>query len=191
MDSVTTDRFELVLDSPRQMHGVFTRVVNLLTSATQELEHSKEAAMTSIRRATCLLQTQMRYEGMERGDASLSLLAWQVGRVEQYIDSHLNEQILVGTLSALVKLSEAHFSRAFRLALGEPPHAYIIRRRVEKAAQLMLTGSAPLSQIAAECGFSDQAHLSKQFRQLIGATPAAWRRQHRIAVVDPRSDHVS
>jgi AraC family transcriptional regulator len=183
MDGATTIRFELVSKSGEQMRAVFARVVNLLMSASRELEHSQEhsqeAAKTSIHRAASLLQAQMRFAGTGRQDLSQALLAWQVRRVESYIEEHLDQQILVANLSELVDLSEAHFSRAFRLAYGEPPHSYIVRRRVELAAQLMLAGREPLSEIALKCGFHDQAHLSKQFRQLMGETPAAWRRLRR------------
>jgi AraC family transcriptional regulator len=182
MDGATTIRFELVSKSGEQMRAVFTRVVNLLMSASHELEHSQEAAKTSIHRAASLLQAQMRHDGTERQDPSQALLAWQMRRVESYIEEHLDQQILVANLSELVHLSEAHFSRAFRLAYGVPPHAYIVRRRLELAAQLMLAGRDPLSEIALRCGFHDQAHLSKQFRQLTGETPAAWRRLRRRPV---------
>ena len=175
----TTIRFELVSKSGEQMSAVFARVVNLLMSASRDIEHSQEAAKTSIDRAASLLQAQMRYGGSQRQEQSPALLAWQVRLVESYIEAHIDQQILVANLSELVDLSEAHFSRAFRLTYGEPPHACIIRRRVELAAQLMLAGREPLSEIALRCGFHDQAHLSKQFRQLTGETPAAWRRLRR------------
>jgi AraC family transcriptional regulator len=184
MDGATTIRFELVSKSGEQMRAVFARVVNLLMSASSELEHSQEAAKTSIHRAASLLQAQMRYDGAERQDPSQALLAWQMRLVERYIEEHLDEQILVANLSELIHLSEAHFSRAFRLAYGVPPHAYIVRRRLELAAQLMLAGREPLSEIALRCGFHDQAHLSKQFRQLTGETPAAWRRLRRRPAQD-------
>ena len=176
MDGATTIRFELVSKGGEQMRAVFARVVNLLMSASLELEHSQEAAKSSIDRASSLLQAQMRYD---RQDPSQALLAWQMRLVESYIEEHIDRQILVANLSGLVGLSEAHFSRAFRLACGEPPHAYIVRRRVELAAQLMLASRDSLSEIALKCGFHDQAHLSKQFRQLTGETPAAWRRLRR------------
>jgi len=173
-------RFELVSKGGEQTRAVFARVVNLLLSASRELEHSREAAKSSIHRAASLLQAQMRYDGStERQDCSQALLAWQMRLVESYIEEHIDQQILVANLSDLVDLSVAHFSRAFRLACGEPPHAYIVRRRVELAAQLMLASREPLSDIALKCGFHDQAHLSKQFRQLTGETPAAWRRLRR------------
>jgi AraC family transcriptional regulator len=180
MDGATTIRFELVSKGGEQTRAVFARVVNLLMSASRELEHSREAAKSSIHRAASLLQAQMRFEGPERQEVTQALLAWQMRLVESYIEEHIDQQILVANLSELVALSEAHFSRAFRLACGQPPHAYIVRRRVELASQLMLTSDDPLSEIALKCGFHDQAHLSKQFRQLTGETPAAWRRLRRL-----------
>jgi AraC family transcriptional regulator len=179
MDGATTIRFELVSTGGEQTRAVFARVVNLLMSASRELEHSQEAAKSSIHRAASLLQAQMRYDGTARQDSSQALLAWQMRLVESYIEAHIDQQILVANLSDLVNLSVAHFSRAFRLSCGEPPHAYIVRRRVELAAQLMLGSRELLSEIALKCGFHDQAHLSKQFRQLTGETPAAWRRLRR------------
>lgn len=161
------------------MRLVFARVVNLLMSASRELEHSQEAAKTSIHRAASLLQAHMRCASAERQEPAPALLAWQMRRVESYIEEHLDQQILVANLSELVHLSEAHFSRAFRLSYGKPPHAYIVRRRIESAAQLMLASSEPLSEIALKCGFHDQAHLTKQFRRLTGEPPAAWRRLRR------------
>ena len=161
------------------MRGVFARVVNLLMSASRELEHSQEAAKTSIQRAASLLQAQMPCASAERPEPTSALLAWQMRRVESYIEEHIGRPIPVADLSALLELSEAHFSRAFRLSYGEPPHAYIVRRRVRFAAQLMLASRDPLSEIALKCGFHDQAHLSKQFRRLTGEPPAAWRRLRR------------
>ncbi len=182
MDGGTTTQLELVSGSGERLRALFVRVVDLLISASHEIEHSREAAKTSMHRAASLLQAQMRCDGIERQDPSRSLLAWQMRRVESYIEAHIDQQIRVADLSDVVDLSVAHFSRAFRLACGEPPHAYIVRRRVELAAQLMLAGRQPLSEIALRCGFHDQAHLSKQFRQQTGETPAAWRRLRRRRV---------
>jgi AraC-like DNA-binding protein len=66
--------------------------------------------------------------------------------------------------------------RAFRESFGCPPHAYLMRRRMECAQGLMLTTNTPLGQIALECGLADQSHLSRLFHKFVGETPAAWRR---------------
>ena len=95
MDGATTIRFELVSKGGEQMRAVFARVVNLLMSASRELEHSQEAAKTSIHRAASLLQAQMRYDGTERQDPSQALLAWQMrpGEAEPWVQRA--ERVLV------------------------------------------------------------------------------------------------
>jgi AraC-like DNA-binding protein len=107
------------------------------------------------------------------------LLAWQTRKVRDYIDSHITGPVLVVDLCALIQRSEGHFSRSFKRTFGQSPHSFVVRRRVELAAEYMLTTDASLSDIALRCGFTDQAHLCKHFRQATGQTPAAWRRAHR------------
>jgi transcriptional regulator GlxA family with amidase domain len=76
----------------------------------------------------------------------------------------------------LANLSRYHFSRAFRQSFEDTPHAYVMRRRIERAQGLMLTSVVPLGQIAVECGLADQAHFTKLFRRLVGESPSVWRR---------------
>src|SRR5712675_3054598 len=90
MDGGTTIRFELVSKSGEQMRLVFARVVNLLMSASRELEHSQEAAKSSIHRAASLLRAQMRYD---RQEPSHALLAWQMRLVDSYVEEHIDQQI--------------------------------------------------------------------------------------------------
>jgi AraC-like DNA-binding protein len=75
-----------------------------------------------------------------------------------------------------VRRSPAHFSRKFKLTVGESPHAYVMRRRLERACHLTMTTVASLSDIALSVGHSDQAHLCRLFRQAFGQSPANWRR---------------
>jgi PAS domain S-box-containing protein len=112
-------------------------------------------------------------------DSRGRLLAWQARKVRDYIDAHIAGPVRVADLCALVQRSEAHFSRAFKCTFGESPHAFVIRRRLKLAAQYMLQSDASLCDISLRCGFTDQAHLCKHFRQATGRTPAAWRRERR------------
>jgi AraC-like DNA-binding protein len=100
-----------------------------------------------------------------------------MARVRSFIDSNLHRTIHANDLSAVARRSTAHFSRSFKQAFGEPPHAYIVRRRLEEACHLMLTSSASLAEIALSVGFSDQAHLCKLFRQAFRQSPSSWRRE--------------
>jgi AraC family transcriptional regulator len=156
------------------------RVMTLLEAALDQLHNKVHPAQGTLREATSLLQQQIEPpDTREIPGASRRLLAWQARKVRDYIESHISGPVLVADLCALVQRSEAHFSRSFKLTFGEPPHAFLVRRRVELAAQYMLTTEASLSDIALRCGFTDQAHLCKHFRQAAGQTPSAWRRAHR------------
>jgi AraC family transcriptional regulator len=156
------------------------RVITLLEAALDQLHNNVHPAQSSLLQATSLLRQQINPTAAREASASRGrLLAWQARKVRDYIESHITGPVLVADLCALIQLSEAHFSRSFKCTFGESPHAFLVRRRVEFAAHHMLTTDATLSDIALRCGFTDQAHLCKHFRQSTGQTPAAWRRAHR------------
>ena len=113
------------------------------------------------------------------------LAPWQVRRVTSYIDEHLASTIRLRDLARIARLSHSHFCRAFKESIGHPAHAYVMRRRVQRAQGLMLTTAESLSQIAAQCGMSDQAHFCKLFRRLVGESPNAWRRARRLLAPAP------
>jgi AraC family transcriptional regulator len=158
-------------------------VIGLLDVATQQLESSKEAAQSAIEQASSLLHERMRPHSREGSRASGGLLAWQVRKVQDYVDAHIAGRVLVLDLSAVVNLSEAHFSRMFKQTLGLAPHAFVLRRRLELAARQMLESTESLTDIAQGCGFTDQAHLCKHFRRSMGETPATWRRARRRELI--------
>jgi AraC family transcriptional regulator len=153
-------------------------VIALLDAAMCQVDHGQTIHGTIVEAAS-LLRKQIDPEVAQAAPVrKRGLRAWQARKVRAYIDSHITGPVLVAELCALVHLSEAHFSRAFRRTFGTSPHAFVIRRRVELAARYMLQTEAPLRDIALQCGFTDQPHLCKHFRQTTGHTPAAWRRAH-------------
>jgi transcriptional regulator GlxA family with amidase domain len=161
----------------------------LYEAATSALEGDGEGAKARIARAIALLygeydsapvvaQLRQRRDEIARG----GLAPWQVRRIVAYVEQNLTDAIPISNLAQLVGLSHGHFSRAFKISLGQTAHAYVMRRRVEVAQGMMLTTCEPLSQIAAACGMADQAHFSRLFRQVVGETPNAWRRARRGAI---------
>jgi AraC family transcriptional regulator len=152
----------------------------LLNAAIGQL-HQEQPAHGTILEATSLLRQQVNSQFVHGAtdDGKERLLAWQARKVLEHIDDHMGRRVLVADLCALVRSSEAHFSRSFKGTFGCSPHAFVVRRRVEIAAKHMLQTEMSLSDIALACGFVDQAHLCKHFRALTGETPAAWRRAKR------------
>src|ERR1700733_1171164 len=156
------------------------RLISLVEAALGQLHNQVHPAQSVLLEAASVLRQQIEPSAAKQvpdGRGRLRAGAARSGR--DYIDSHITGSVLVADLGALLQRSEAHFSRSFKRTFGESPHSFVVRRRVEFAAQYMLTTDASLSDIALRCGFSDQAHLCKHFRQAAGQTPAAWRRAHR------------
>jgi AraC family transcriptional regulator len=105
------------------------------------------------------------------------LAPWQVQRACERLDSDLGGMLPLQLIAAEFGLSVSHFSRAFRISTGLPPHQWLLRRRVEAAKQLMTARDLSLSEIAISAGFANQSHLTKVFSAQVGASPAAWRRE--------------
>jgi AraC-like DNA-binding protein len=71
-----------------------------------------------------------------------------------------------------------HFAAQFKAATGIRPHEYLLRRRIERAKELLAGSHTPLVEIALEVGFKTQAHFTTVFARIVGETPNAWRREH-------------
>ena len=148
----------------------------LLQTAKRELDGDHELAKASLATASSILQSEIERRSRTKGARPGALAAWQTARVRAFIDENLHRTIQAKDLSAVAQRSTTHFSRSFKQAFGEPPHAYVVRRRLERACHLMITSSASLRNIALSVGFSDQAHLSRLFRQAFDQSPTGWRR---------------
>jgi AraC family transcriptional regulator len=92
-------------------------------------------------------------------------------RVCDYIGAHLDERLTLTETAGVACLSPYLFSRSFKEAVGVGPRRYIMQRRVERAKTLMQRTDQPLSWVAQETGFTDQSHLTAEFRRQIGVTP--------------------
>ncbi len=93
------------------------------------------------------------------------------------ISANPGQPYTVEALAREAGLSRVHFTRRFRRATGETPSRYIIRRRIERAGQLIRESGLKLAVIADLLGYSDVYFFSRQFKQFTGYSPAQWRRE--------------
>jgi AraC family transcriptional regulator len=166
-------------------------VPSLIDAAVAAFDADRDTSRRCLLRASALLRLKCGAcadaEGARPSESRGGLLAWQLNRVVDYIETHLAEKMMATDLADLIDVSVGQMFRAFKVSVGVPPFNYIARRRVELACTMMSTTREPLCQIAIACGMCDQAHLSRVFRRMIGMSPAAWRREQGMSGVDKMS----
>jgi AraC family transcriptional regulator len=103
----------------------------------------------------------------------------QERRVKEMLLARLSGDISLDELAAACGLSRSHFARAFRTSVGQPPHRWLLARRVDRARDLLLLSGLSLAEIAVASGFANQSHFTAVFTRSVGASPGAWRRSRR------------
>jgi AraC family transcriptional regulator len=106
-------------------------------------------------------------------DATLSRR--RLARVLEYLRENLDRDLSLAELAKVAGVSPSHFKTLFRKSVRMPVHQYVIRCRVERAAELLRRGN-PLADVALQAGFSNQSHMARWTRRLMGVTPNELRR---------------
>ena len=171
------------------LHQLQSAVADISRALSEALRDDRTNAVLYLRRAENFLRPAAK--STRPVNSGPRLTAWQRRRVLEHIETNLAMPLRNRELAALVDFSEFHFNVAFRNSLGTSPHEFLIRRRIERAQQLMLSTDMPLCDIAFECGLADQAHLSRLFRKVAGETPAAWRKSRVCEAAGPSGGRVS
>src|SRR6202051_4949343 len=104
------------------------------------------------------------------------LAPWQERRAREFLLANIKRGVALKEVARECGLSVGHFSHAFRRTLGVAPHKWLIEQRVVLSKDKLRDDGLSLSDVAAECGFSDQSHLTRIFRQRVGVSPGTWRR---------------
>jgi len=102
-----------------------------------------------------------------------------IRRVREYVEVHLNESIDLGMLASVAGLSMHHFARQFKQSTGVTPHYFLTQKRVERAQEMLVQTDLSIAEIAYAAGFSDQSHLARHFRYMLGTTPREFRQSQR------------
>jgi transcriptional regulator GlxA family with amidase domain len=149
-----------------------TAIPSLIEAAVAAFDADRDTSRRYLLRASALLCVKRARQSEPQG----GLLAWQLNRVLDYIETHLADKITVRDLASLINVSMGRLSRVFKISVGVTPSHYIAKRRVELACTMIRTTGEKLSQVAVACGLCDQPHLCKLFRRIVGVSPSAWRR---------------
>jgi AraC family transcriptional regulator len=129
--------------------------------------------------------TRPRLDALDKGSIAAEreqrggLPARMLRSIEEYIDLHLEKDLSVEELASHLGISTSYFARSFRSSVGLAPHAYVMRRRLLRAQELLASTDLPLIDIALATGFADQSHFCRRFHQMTGMPPRTFRLQHR------------
>lgn len=111
--------------------------------------------------------------GVPREAGTLPLA--RLKRVTEYIQQHLDQDLTLAQLGAVVYMSPFHFARLFRRSTGLPPHQFVVRARIDHSAALLALPEPSIARISRAVGFRTPSHFSTVFRRLMGVTPRAYR----------------
>src|SRR5258707_13292089 len=114
--------------------------------------------------------------GQCRGQPGVGSRHGRKRRAREILRANIKRGAALKEVARECGVSVGHFSHAFRRTLGVAPHKWLVEQRVVLTKDMLRDDALSLSDVAAECGFSDQSHLTRVFRQAVGVSPGAWRR---------------
>ncbi len=103
----------------------------------------------------------------------------RVGEVVGHIETNLDEEYSLQAMADMANLSPRGFTRLFRQLMGTSPIDYLIRKRMERAAELLMDPKLGNNEVAHMVGLSDGNYLARQFRRIYGCSPRAYQRNRR------------
>jgi AraC family transcriptional regulator len=117
--------------------------------------------------------------GANRAAAAAPIAKANLNKAIDFVEANLDQSIGLPAIAEAAGLSVSHFARQFRAAVGEAPHQYLLRRRIENAKQRLAKTDASIAEIAFTCGFANQEHLTRILKRTCGFSPAAYRKAFR------------
>lgn len=154
-----------------------TRTAALLRSAHRSAEHGDKLASSSLLTAALAgLLTAHADAGSGLAVPPPRRARVSIGMICALLHERLTDPPTLAELAELTGLSQFALLRAFRAETGLPPHAYLNQLRVRRARTLLDQGVMP-AEVAAATGFADQAHLTRQFKRVLGVPPGAYQRE--------------
>jgi AraC family transcriptional regulator len=110
------------------------------------------------------------------------LSRWRLKRAIDYFEAQLGNPVSLADVASSAGLTRMHFAAQFRAATGLRPHEYLLRRRIERAQEMLAGTGMPLVDIALSVGFQTQSHFTSVFKRYAGQPPRAWRESRGVTV---------
>ncbi|PSN10247.1 AraC family transcriptional regulator [filamentous cyanobacterium CCP5] len=175
-ESINPDRVELSL-ALKKVDLLITQIC-LALKASLEVDCTGSGfyadSMTTALSAHLLRHYTTRKHTFREYDDGLS--KQKLKQAFEYIQAHLGENISLSEVANELGMSQYYFCRLFKQSTGVSPHRYLIRQRVEQAKHLLKKPELSITWIALECGFANQSHFAKCFRQHTGMNPNQFRK---------------
>ncbi|MDW3193983.1 MAG: AraC family transcriptional regulator [Cytophagales bacterium] len=102
----------------------------------------------------------------------------RINRVFEYIETHLDGDLSLGTLAEIGYFSSFHFHRVFKAITSETVNEYVTRKRLERSALDLLHKDQGISEVALKYGFNDNSSFTRAFKKFYGSSPSAFRKDH-------------
>jgi AraC family transcriptional regulator len=111
----------------------------------------------------------------ERSRGNSKLAPWRLKRAIDCVEARLDEPVSLAEIASSAGLTRMHFAAQFRAATGLRPHEYLLRRRIERAQEMLVGTGMSLVDVALSVGFQTQSHFTSVFKRYTGQPPRAWR----------------
>ena len=160
---------------------------HLAAEASARLRREQGLAPSYVESVAHLASVHVRERYLQKRPAAperppVSLAPHVEARVRAHIQAHLGGKLPLAELAAVAEVSTSHFAKAFHRSVGETPHRFLVRRRLEHARELLRAsrGTVSLAEAAFQAGFGSQSHFTRCFRAWYGLTPGEFLHQERL-----------
>ena len=141
--------------------------------------HPNASTLQLIGHMCLFLDALIQSSSTRREPRETQLRDFYIQEAINYMELNYRRELTVEEIAGACQLNRSYFSKLFKEKKGCPPQEFLIRLRLSKAAELMRTTKVSIGDISVSCGYPNQLHFSRAFKQRYGVSPREWRSQNR------------
>ncbi|MEO1408077.1 MAG: AraC family transcriptional regulator, partial [Pseudomonadota bacterium] len=168
------------IDSIQPMTNICRPRVARMVEEQYRIQSSRDAGWKVLSEANNLriaLEILMTFSNVHKGQSTTASLGdGELRALNDFIDNKLSSNFSLSELATVLDRNPMQMARAFKATTGETPYRYVLLRRIEHARTLLTSSSMTLAEIAYECGFASQSHMTTVFSDKLGITPGRYRK---------------